>query len=31
MARKAVDVGVAGIMVSNHGGRHLDGTPATVS
>ena len=31
MARKAVDIGVAGIVVSNHGGRQLDGTPATVS
>ncbi len=26
----AVEHGVAGIMVSNHGGRQLDGTPASV-
>lgn len=25
------DMGVAGIMVSNHGARQLDGVPATVS
>jgi len=30
-AVKAVSVGVAGILVSNHGGRQLDSTPATVS
>jgi len=29
-ALKAVSVGVAGILVSNHGGRQLDSTPATV-
>ncbi|HUF53195.1 MAG TPA: alpha-hydroxy acid oxidase [Dehalococcoidia bacterium] len=28
-ARIAVDEGVAGIVVSNHGGRQLDGVPAT--
>ena len=28
-AAKAVEAGVAGIVVSNHGGRVLDGTPAT--
>ena len=28
-AAKAVDAGAAGIVVSNHGGRVLDGTPAT--
>ena len=27
-ARKAVDIGCAGIVVSNHGGRQLDGSPA---
>ena len=31
MARKALDYGVAGIIVSNHGGRQLEGAPATVS
>ncbi|KAL6134744.1 hypothetical protein ACLB2K_066972 [Fragaria x ananassa] len=30
-ARKAVEVGVAGIVVSNHGARQLDFTPATIS
>jgi L-lactate dehydrogenase (cytochrome) len=29
-ARRAVDAGATGIVVSNHGGRQLDGTPATV-
>jgi 4-hydroxymandelate oxidase len=29
-ARLAVDKGVAGIVVSNHGGRQLDGAPATI-
>lgn len=29
-ARRAVDAGVAGIVVSNHGGRQLDGVPATL-
>ena len=29
-ARRALDVGVAGIVVSNHGGRTLDGAPASV-
>jgi isopentenyl diphosphate isomerase/L-lactate dehydrogenase-like FMN-dependent dehydrogenase len=29
-ARRCVDVGVKGIMVSNHGGRHLDTTVTTV-
>jgi isopentenyl diphosphate isomerase/L-lactate dehydrogenase-like FMN-dependent dehydrogenase len=29
-ARKAVDAGVAGIVVSNHGGRQLDGAPAGI-
>ncbi len=29
-ARRAVDAGVAGISVSNHGGNNLDGTPATI-
>ncbi len=28
-AERAIDHGVAGIVVSNHGGRALDGTPAT--
>ncbi|HEU5354491.1 MAG TPA: aminotransferase class I/II-fold pyridoxal phosphate-dependent enzyme [Actinocrinis sp.] len=28
-ARRAVDAGVDGIVVSNHGGRQLDATPAT--
>jgi 4-hydroxymandelate oxidase len=30
-ARLAVDHGVAGIIVSNHGGRNLDTTPATIA
>jgi 4-hydroxymandelate oxidase len=29
-ARRAADAGVAGIIVSNHGGRQLDGAPATI-
>lgn len=29
-ARKAVDAGAAAIVVSNHGGRQLDGAPATI-
>jgi len=29
-ARLAVDKGAAGIVVSNHGGRQLDGAPATI-
>lgn len=29
-ARQAVERGVAGIVVSNHGGRQLDGVPATI-
>ena len=29
-AELAVEAGVAGIVVSNHGGRQLDGTPATI-
>ena len=29
-ARRAVEHGVAGIVVSNHGGRQLDGVPATI-
>lgn len=29
-ARRAVDVGADGIVVSNHGGRQLDGTPPTL-
>jgi L-lactate dehydrogenase (cytochrome) len=29
-ARRAVDVGAAGIIVSNHGGRQLDGVSATL-
>jgi isopentenyl diphosphate isomerase/L-lactate dehydrogenase-like FMN-dependent dehydrogenase len=29
-ARKAIDRGAAGIIVSNHGGRQLDGAPATL-
>lgn len=28
-ARKALEAGAAGIVVSNHGGRVLDGVPAT--
>ncbi|WP_100639535.1 L-lactate dehydrogenase [Marinobacter salexigens] len=30
-ARSAVDVGADGIVVSNHGGRQLDGAPSTIS
>jgi L-lactate dehydrogenase (cytochrome) len=30
-ARTAADLGAEGIVVSNHGGRQLDGTPSTVS
>ena len=30
-ARKAVEAGVAGVIVSNHGGRQLDYAPATIS
>jgi 4-hydroxymandelate oxidase len=30
-ARTAVQHGAAGIVVSNHGGRQLDGTPATIA
>ena len=29
-ARRAVEVGLAGVVVSNHGGRQLDGAPATL-
>jgi 4-hydroxymandelate oxidase len=29
-ARRAVEAGVAGVIVSNHGGRQLDGAPATI-
>jgi len=29
-ARRAVDAGVGGVVVSNHGGRQLDGDPATL-
>jgi isopentenyl diphosphate isomerase/L-lactate dehydrogenase-like FMN-dependent dehydrogenase len=29
-ARRAVDAGVDGIVVSNHGGRQLDGVPASI-
>lgn len=29
-ARRAVDAGVQGIVVSNHGGRQLDATPSTI-
>ena len=29
-ARRAVEVGVTGISVSNHGGNNLDGTPASI-
>jgi len=29
-ARRAVDAGVAAVVVSNHGGRQLDGDPATL-
>jgi L-lactate dehydrogenase (cytochrome) len=30
-AAQAIDVGADGIVVSNHGGRQLDGTPSTIS
>lgn len=30
-ARRAVDAGAEGIIVSNHGGRQLDGAPATIT
>jgi 4-hydroxymandelate oxidase len=30
-ARRAIDHGASGIVVSNHGGRQLDGAPATAS
>jgi 4-hydroxymandelate oxidase len=30
-ARRAVDAGAHGVIVSNHGGRELDGAPATAS
>jgi len=30
-ARIALDHGIAGIVVSNHGGRQLDGTPASIA
>lgn len=29
-ARRALDAGAAGVIVSNHGGRQLDGAPATL-
>jgi isopentenyl diphosphate isomerase/L-lactate dehydrogenase-like FMN-dependent dehydrogenase len=29
-ARRSIDAGAAGIIVSNHGGRQLDGVPATL-
>jgi len=29
-AKRALEVGASGIMISNHGGRQLDGTPAPV-
>ena len=29
-AKKAVDVGASAVMVSNHGGRHMDGGPAPI-
>jgi isopentenyl diphosphate isomerase/L-lactate dehydrogenase-like FMN-dependent dehydrogenase len=29
-ARRAIDVGVTAISVSNHGGNNLDGTPGTI-
>ncbi len=29
-ARRAIDAGVNGVIVSNHGGRALDGVPATI-
>jgi L-lactate dehydrogenase (cytochrome) len=30
-ARRAADMGAEGIVVSNHGGRQLDGTPGTIT
>ncbi|MCO4772907.1 MAG: alpha-hydroxy-acid oxidizing protein [Deltaproteobacteria bacterium] len=30
-AKRALDVGAGGVVVSNHGGRQLDGSPATAS
>lgn len=30
-ARRAVDLGAGAVVVSNHGGRQLDGAPATIS
>jgi L-lactate dehydrogenase (cytochrome) len=30
-ARRAADLGATGVVVSNHGGRQLDGAPATIS
>jgi L-lactate dehydrogenase (cytochrome) len=30
-ARRAADAGAAGVVVSNHGGRQLDGVPATLT
>ncbi|MDF1819037.1 MAG: alpha-hydroxy acid oxidase [Immundisolibacteraceae bacterium] len=30
-ARRMVDMGVDGIVISNHGGRQLDGAPSTIS
>ena len=30
-ARRAVDHGASGVVVSNHGGRQLDGAPATAA
>lgn len=30
-AKRAVDMGAEGIVVSNHGGRQLDGTPGTIT
>jgi isopentenyl diphosphate isomerase/L-lactate dehydrogenase-like FMN-dependent dehydrogenase len=30
VAKKAVSIGLDGIVVSNHGGRRLDGMPATI-
>jgi L-lactate dehydrogenase (cytochrome) len=30
-ARRAVEVGADGVVVSNHGGRQLDGAPATIA
>ena len=30
-ARKAIDVGADGLVISNHGGRQLDGAPSSIS